>query len=60
MNVPSEFGQLRMRPVQRKEMQLYIKSDVTLPQYMSLLTVFTVTVYSTWMSEHIALRRDLY
>ena len=64
MDVSSEFGQLLMRPlwppVKRKKVQLYIKSDVTLPQSLSLLTAFTVTIYSTWMSEHIGLRRDLY
>lgn len=40
----------------QKTMQLYIKSDVTLPKSMSLLRVFTVTVDSPWMSEHIELK----
>lgn len=64
MDVSSEFGPLLMRllwqPVQRKKMPLCIKSDVTLPQSVSLLTAFTVTVYSSWVSEHFDLRRDLY
>ena len=68
VDVSSEFRQLLMRLsldshgnlYKGKKLQLYIKNDVTLPQSVSLLTAFTVTVYSTRMIKHLDFRRNLY